>query len=106
MKLKESNLIIEGSPKDAIVKVNGEEIGKIPTEKLALTYGEYHISISKPGFFSTDESITINNEYDFRHNIHLEPKSKLSAGLYSTLLPGSGQVYSGRPLKGKSFLAK
>jgi TM2 domain-containing membrane protein YozV len=93
---QESSLTILGIPAKANVYIDGNETGFLPLENQKILYGSHHVSVTKPGFYSYDENILINKREPYTLDIKLAVKSKQSALLYSALLPGSGQFYSGR----------
>jgi hypothetical protein len=93
---KEAVLNLNLIPADALIEINNNKVNK----SLTLDYGEYDISITKPGFNDYSKTIKIDKNEPYNLNINLEPKSKTTAFLYSTILPGSGQIYSGNTTKG------
>jgi hypothetical protein len=98
--LLESSLNIEGTPRGAQINIDGKAFGLIPIEKAKINFGRHDIAVKKQGFFDYEQNILINKAGSYNINIQLEPKSKYSALLYSTFLPGSGQVYAGRKTQG------
>jgi hypothetical protein len=97
---KQAKLKIDGQPLNALVKINDTERGALPLDTMTMKYGIYDLHISKPGFYAYDERISIDKTEPYSLDIKLKPKSKYSGLLYSTLLPGSGQIYSGRTMQG------
>lgn len=97
---QESSLTIRGIPRQANIYIDGNVAGLLPLENKKILYGLYDIAVSKPGFYSYNKNILIEKSEPYTIDIRLEAKSKYSALLYSTLLPGSGQVYSGRTTQG------
>jgi len=100
LKPKESQLMFKGAPQSALVKINGEELGNLPIERTNINYGIYNLHVSKPGFHSHEQRITIEKSEPYIYEIKLKPKSKPLALLYSAVIPGSGQIYSDRITQG------
>jgi hypothetical protein len=100
LKPMESQLSIQGTPSNAQVFINGNTAGLLPLQNKKILYGLYDISVRKTGYFSYEKSVLIDKSEPFLLSVGLKPKSKYSALLYSTLLPGSGQIYSGRSTMG------
>jgi hypothetical protein len=100
LKAKESTLSVLGSPKNAEIAVDDSSLGYLPMQKAKILYGAHKVTVAKPGFFTFRKDILISSHDPYLLNITLEAKSKYSALLYSTLLPGSGQIYSGRTTTG------
>ena len=96
----ESSLTIKGIPAQAHIFIDGNEAGLLPVENKKIPYGSYDVSVIKPGFYSYQENILINKREPYTIDIKLEAKSKYFSLLYSTFLPGSGQIYSGRRTRG------
>jgi len=96
----ESILTIKGFPEQGDVYINGSKAGQMPVENKKILFGLYDISVSKPGYYSYQENLLINKHDPYTIDIRLEAKSKYFSLLYSTLLPGSGQIYSGRTTPG------
>ena len=88
---------ISGSPINAKIKFNDQKVGNLPLENLIVPLGKHKLKIEKAGFHSyKNNSYLINKRQIYRSNIFLTSKSKMYSTLMSTLLPGSGQIYSGR----------
>jgi len=91
---------LNGIPLGAKVYLDGDELGSIPLKNEDIPFGEHTLAIEKNGYYNYEEQINIKYEDIRIDNFSLEPKSKGLAIFYSTILPGSGQIYSGYTLKG------
>jgi hypothetical protein len=100
LKPKESVLSIQGFPRNAQIELNEQKVGLLPTDNIKLTIGTHNLIVSQPGFYQYEKNIVIDSGDPYELTIALKPKSKYAAMLYSTLLPGSGQIYSGRSTQG------
>lgn len=76
----------------------------LPHEKVRLPVGRYQLTASKPEFFAFDTSFTLTNVKETAITVSLEKKPQGPAVVLSTLLPGSGYMYLGRPAKGFLYL--
>ncbi|MFQ6676107.1 MAG: PEGA domain-containing protein [Fidelibacterota bacterium] len=98
-------LSVAGFPEGAGVFVGKERIGVIPLSRLEHPTGTYQLTAKKPGFLPHRENIEILLDQETALDFRLQPKSKGRAFLFSTLLPGSGQLYQGYSVRGLLFLA-
>ena len=97
---EESQISFEGTPAKAKVILDGQQCGLLPLKNLNVRNGSHNLQVSRPGFYDHKETILIGKNSPPIFRINLKPKSKNSALLYSTLLPGSGQYYAGNKTKG------
>lgn len=74
---KTGSLTVETSPKDAGIFLNGENTGKKTPAKISfLLPGQYHLRISKPGYYDWEKTITIeSNRATLEKNIFLVRKN-------------------------------
>jgi TM2 domain-containing membrane protein YozV len=100
LNILQSRLAIHGSPINSNIEINGTRIGTLPLSERTIGFGLHNITVSKPGFYTYNKSLLVNKSDLYTISINLSPKSRTSATLYSTLLPGSGQIYSGRTTQG------
>ena len=96
----QSRLAIQGSPTNSTIEINGTKVGTLPLKERSIEFGSHDITISKPGFYTYNKFLLVNKSDLYTLSIKLSPKSRTSATLYSTILPGSGQIYSGRSTPG------
>lgn len=98
-------LSIAGSPTGSGVMLGKRKIGTLPLSRSQYPTGKYELKVQKPGYYISKQPLELSTRSEAALTVNLEPKSKLRAMLFSTVLPGSGQVYEGSPLKGLVFLA-
>ena len=89
------------SPHNAILKhtITGMEFG--PLEHLI--FDNYSIVATAPKYETENLSVVVNKSSPFTVNVDLEPKNRIKALTYSTLLPGSGQFYAENKTKSAIF---
>ena len=89
------------SPHNAILRhtITGIEFGPLEF----LTYGNYRIVAKAPKYQSKNVSVLVNKPDSQTFQIDLEPKKRIRALTYSTLLPGSGQFYAENKTKSAIF---
>ncbi len=98
-------LSVEGSPENSKIFLGKSLVGKIPLLSFTYPTGEYELSVKKPGFQTFTNTIALETDQSLPIVVSLIPKSKKKAILFSTLLPGSGQLYQGYKGKGILLLA-
>jgi|GEM_PF-1528134 len=99
--LKElSKLCCLSAPQGVKVKLNGKFRGHTPLTIDNLIEGNHWISLHYPGYvaYSTEVN-TISGKMD-SVKYALEPRKKSTGIVLSTLIPGAGQIHSGKTLKG------
>ncbi len=67
-------LSLEGTPIDARVWVDGQEIGTAPLEQVPMDSGQYHLQISKELFRTLDTNITIAARQSIHFSYDLPPQ--------------------------------
>jgi len=89
------------SPHNAILRhtITGIEYGSLEY----LTYGNYKIVATAPKYQSKNVSVLVNKPESQTFQIDLEPKKRIKALTYSSLLPGSGQFYAENKTKSAIF---
>ena len=89
------------SPHNAILRhtITGIEYGSLEY----LTYGNYKIVATAPKYKSKNVSVLVNKPESQTFQIDLEPKKRIKALTYSSLLPGSGQFYAENKTKSAIF---
>jgi TM2 domain-containing membrane protein YozV len=97
---KKSELNLNGSPKNSTVKIDNIEIGKLPLQNKSINFGIHSLSIEKPGFHKHEKLFVVDSEQAYDITVNLKPQSRYMSLLYSTFVPGSGQLYSGQTTKG------
>ena len=86
------------------VSLDGENIGKLPLDRLLLPIGAYEIRATRPEFFSFSTSVIVAQFNEAYVEVSLQEKPKAPAVVLSTLFPGGGQVYQGYQVKGLLLL--
>ena len=87
----------------ARVKIGGRTMAMTPTDNILLQMGTYPIAISKPTYYTFRANPTVLYDHITTVDFVLNPKPKLPAVLFSTVLPGSGQLYHSQK-RGAIFL--
>ena len=68
-----------------------------------LIFGDYSFLATAPKYQSKNISVLVNKPKSQTFQINLEPKKRIKALTYSTLLPGSGQFYAENKTKSAIF---
>ena len=98
-------LMVSGSPDGSRLFVNRKKIGSLPLSVFNYPTGEYELMVKKPGYFPLIQDFKVALDQETALNIQLRRKSKAKAFLFSTVIPGSGQMYQGYGFRGLLFLA-
>jgi len=96
-------VVITSSISNIDVIVDGEVIGKTPFRKTFFTDSDtLLLQVAKEGYLTKDYILDFSNrtEHTIRVKLTKGPKSRKTAVTLSTIIPGSGQIYSGRFLSG------
>ncbi len=95
------SLTIVTDPPGAEVALAGEAslAGVSPVTFGYLLIGEYHLTISKPGFESYSTTLIVDPSRSQQVDVTLTAKTAAKATLRSILIPGWGQKYSGQKAK-------
>lgn len=92
-------------PFSAMVTLNGK-VTEISSGNMKLPFGQtYTVSAKAPKYSMGRSSFEIRDTKDVKVDLRLSPKSKMTTGLLSTLIPGSGQLYCDNSKKGLVFMA-
>jgi len=97
-------LTIEGNAGSRI-SLDGKKVGKLPLEGMLLPSGSYDLLATKPEYYPYNEKVTIDNNQGRTISFSLKKKPKVAAVMFSTILPGTGQLYQGYSGRGWLFLA-
>ncbi len=76
-----------------------------PAHELDLTPGTYTIAVRAHGYTRWQREIELSDGDDLTFPLVHNPKSRFTAGLFSLVIPGTGQFYFGRPGRGIFALA-
>jgi hypothetical protein len=88
-----STLELNVSPSTANIKIdNKSEL----LRKVKISYGKHVIKFNQQGYYSINKVINIEDDSTVLDQVNLKPKNKTTSVILSTLLPGSGQIYSDR----------
>lgn len=98
-------LSVTGSPEGSRLSVNEKRIGIIPLSRFTHPTGEYELIVKKPGYFPHREEFRLMLDEETELDVQLKRKPKGRAVLFSTIIPGTGQLYQGYSLRGLLFLA-
>ena len=91
-------------PSSAKLFLNGE-IRELTSSNMSLPFGQSYIVTAKaPKYTMEQSSFEIKKIKDVKVDLFLSPKSKVTTGVLSTLIPGSGQLYSDNSKKGLIFM--
>ena len=93
-------------PQSSQISIDGNFIGKLPINNQPLKKGTHEIFVSIPGYESIEPiKYTIDTSIVYYLQIpSLIPKTKLKALIRSVILPGWGQLYYERPIRGYGFI--
>ena len=97
-------LHLTGVPADATILVDGEERTWQADRALNITPGRHHIQALRDGFFDVSSRVDVEYGEPVYEDLAMRPKSQLSAGTRSLIVPGLGHYYSGRPVRGTAYL--
>lgn len=97
---KKSYLAVSGAPAGSQVSIDGKKKGVLPVDRVSLPYGYHNLKVSRAGFHAYEEAILLSKPDIHTITVNLEPKNRLLSSIYSSVLPGSGQIYAGQMLKG------
>jgi hypothetical protein len=98
-------LLIESQPPKCKVYYEGEALGETPFLWEQRPAGESLLRLKYPGFRKLETRVTVKAAKLDTVRLILEPKYRSAGLVMSAFLPGSGQIYSGKPFKGLTFLA-
>ncbi len=96
-------LSIQGDAGSRVI-IDGQYYGKLPMDRVLLPTGEHNLFIRKPEYYTYRDKVLIQQEQEAAVNFSLRKKPKLPALAFSTVIPGSGQLYQGHTGKGLLFL--
>ena len=100
-----SYIQINSFPDGTHIDFDGHDIGMTPTDTLIIKIGEHEVSLNRSGYESFHSTFHTNSLEHRILNIEMEPLSQKKSILYSALLPGLGQIYAEKTLKGVVFLS-
>lgn len=100
---KGSFITITGEPEGVPVYLDGNFLGKIPIRDKSIAPGKYTISSRIKGYSGYSKTITVTEKESVYLKVQLNRRSPKVAVILSSLIPGSGQIYSGYKLKGLGF---
>lgn len=103
-KKKQGVLNVAVEPDASLIFIDGSFAGNSPLESGKIFWGEHTIEVKKKGFYKNKLRVKVFQNEPLSYRFSLKPKSKKRAVLYSFLLPGSGQGYSGNDTRGLSFI--
>jgi TolB-like protein len=94
-----------GLPDDATIWIDNVETTWRPERQLPITPGRHNIRAERSGFFGVTKRVDV--EYGEPKYVHFKLRqfSRGGATLRSLMLPGWGQIYSDRKIRGALYLA-
>jgi len=97
-----NQILFKSRPIGAVVELKGIHtiIGQTPLFIKHELNGPYQVRVNKSGFESWQKTVFFNPLTTRQFDISLTPKTRWKAVLRSMLIPGWGQCYSERPIKG------
>jgi len=99
-----SQLTLVSALQGARILIDGSEIPEItPARDIRIRSGYHDIQVKAPGYHSWYSSVDLGSGETASRVVDLHPKSRITAGGLSLLVPGLGQLYSGRSLTGLGF---
>lgn len=98
-------LQIAGFPYGSKVIINGRFEGSLPKLFYKNNPGDYNLQVKKSGYKKYSRSVVIKPGVTQDIQIRLKRKPKLPSMISSTIVPGTGQMIRGKPLKGLLFTA-
>lgn len=96
-------IIVKIHPEEAKLTLNGNRTIK-PESDLSLPFGTYSLEATAPKYEQFANKFSIQGQDTIHLNIRLKPKSKIKAIGYSSLIPGSGQLYLENGKRGNVFI--
>jgi len=103
--LKElSKLYCISAPQGVKVKLDGKIQGKTPLTINNIIQGKHQVSYHLPGYVSYSTEVNTVSGHMDSVKYALQPRKKSTGTLLSAFIPGTGQIHSGKTLKGWSIL--
>jgi TolB-like protein len=91
-------------PISSSVLIDGKLRGPPMLKDLTLPYGLHTFTANASKYKGKGLTFTVNKNKPVIIDLRLEPKSRKTAALLSTVIPGSGQIYSDNSEKGLIFM--
>ena len=102
--MKFGGIYISSDPAGSDVSIGRDKMGTTPLHLPETEPGKYQIALRHPGYkkheFTTETHSGVIDTFRFE----LRPIAKSAALLRSAVIPGLGQIYSGRKIKGAGIL--
>jgi len=105
LKWKTGYLSLHGYPAESKIRIDNRRVNNkflniTSNDIIELKKGKHAIFVNKNGYHNNTANISIGYKDTITKQIKLKKKSPLRGILYSTVLPGSGQIYYGSENKG------
>jgi len=97
---KSQNINIISNPPGAIIYIEGSIVGITPCDLSFDLVGKYRLRAFKKGYENWKSTVSFGDENDRTLEIQLSSKTRLKAAMRSFILPGWGQTYSDKKIKG------
>ena len=91
--LKPAWLTIKGFPEGTEFSIEGKFVGRIPSNEIMYNSTISKFSFEKDGYYDQKLKYKPNAYQKNQINCSLKPKSKTRNILFSTIVPGTGQIY-------------
>ena len=99
------NLSLTGSPQKGKLYVDKTFFSKLPVQSMPLSAGEHLIKIKVPKYKTYYDRIIVNQGRENILNYQMDKKLKAPAVFLSLVVPGSGQIYLGKTMRGLFWMA-
>ena len=99
---KTGRIYFSGLPQGSRVFVNGQRVA-LKNDSIELPFGHYQIQLAHPGYYVQTLEMDLQADEIKTVNAQLTPKTITGAVLRSAVLPGWGQHYQGKKVRGWFF---
>lgn len=86
-----NTVVIASSPADALIRINGKEVGKTPAT-VELKRGTYTFEATRPGYEPAQHAVYVSEKEQNLVNIQLLPQQMQAASTPTLALPKSGPI--------------
>ena len=96
------DVTVRTNPQGAAITLSGEVVvsGVSPVRFQHVLIGTYDLEAKRPGYETYHSKVILDPTRPTEISVGLTKKTRLKAGLRSLVIPGWGQVYSGKKTKG------
>jgi len=99
------DLTVRSDPQGAFVRLKGGAIvsGVTPARFRHLLIGDYDLTLKKDGYETYKTTIELDPSKQMEMDIRLAPKTRFKTAVRSLFIPGWGQRYADKKMKGFAF---